>query len=924
VILTDDNTLVFPQQDNNINFLTYYNCNLNKISYSSPVKANYTNVQANNFSGYINGITYNNLSNSINCFIGQNYNTGEYLYSQCLVTISKSQTIYNDILLSYQKNGLSAGSLNEDFISLGFNSSVLGFAKQNDGKIVVVGIFTAYNNVTANRIIRLNFDGTIDNSFITGTGISGGSVTIYSVVIQSDGKILVGGQFTLYNGISVNKIVRINTDGSIDNSFVYSALSVIGVYDIKIQSDGQILICGWTSTFAGYCSRLNTDGSVDATFSGGAVFNSLVRKIIIQPDGKIICGGSFQLFNGGTANRIIRLNSDGSKDTSFVYGTGFNQGLQTIALQSDGKILASSIATTYNGSSIPAYFVRLNSNGSIDTSFSTTIGTSFNNVSYGIEIGQNNEIYATGRFETFNGTNTSGIIKLNSNGTIDTSFNYGIGLTGSGRIGWAILIYDSENIFLGGDFLNYNSKYSKYIAKIFTQQQQNTYELTKMNNLSGIYWNQEDSNNSISYYSSFSSIINKIFYNSLSDYSYCNIQNSSEIKVIDINSSAIITTIPLDIVGSVNDFAYNYINNLLAIGTSTNSISPIVSSGSFLIINMNTNVVTQNLETYNNYGINFLNYNPLENSFSYGGIVNSSYITSFVTSSSYVISGGSVDYNFFVQSLNDNPKIIDQIDLIIPQEYSKNPINLQYKDANGISTLKPFFPNIEIDSFQKATNRSFVNFGKEYIMNINTEIVDFILPPLSTIVFIITYQEFIKANLLDVEVYDEENKAKYLIKQNFNSGNLSAEKYWGSQSMPENFELSSVGWLSELKQKFEKVELLQQDIPKLENGTPEIRLVYKDLFGFKNEVKKKNISITEPIKQEVKPLKLTTKKEPLKPKIEKSVVSVKNKKPKELKLSTKKQAVKPKIKKKKWLKVINIESQIENSNIWKKVSNEIL
>jgi hypothetical protein len=494
---------------------------------------------------------------------------------------------------------------------------------------------------------------------------------------------------------------------------------------------------------------------------------------------------------------------------------------------------------------------------------------------------------------------------------------------------------DCINCFLGQ---NYNTNQFIYLESlvsisktnvdyndiVFSYMSGSNNYVSKMNSISGIYWNQIGSSNPVFYYSSVSQILNKIIYNISNSYVYGSVQGQSEIVVINLSNSSVLTTIPINIEGSVTDFAYNYIDNLLGISSSTTVVPPATSNGSFVVIDMNSNSVNQTLSTYNNYGINFVNFNVLTDSFSYGGVINSSYIASFTLSSGYIISGGSVDYNFFVQGLNDNPKIIDQIDLIIPQEYSKNPINLQYKDANGISTLKPFFPNIEIDSFQKATNRSFVNFGKEYIMNINTEIVDFILPPLSTIVFIITYQEFIKANLLDVEVYDEENKAKYLIKQNFNSGNLSAEKYWGSQSMPENFELSSVGWLSELKQKFEKVELLQQDIPKLENGTPEIRLVYKDLFGFKNEVKKKNISITEPIKQEVKPLKLTTKKEPLKPKIEKSVVSIKNKKPKELKLSTKKQAVKPKIKKKKWLKAINIESQIENSNIWKKVSNEIL
>ena len=111
-------------------------------------------------------------------------------------------------------------------------------AIQSDGKILVGGTFFTYNGVSANRVIRLNSDGSVDNTFVTGTGFNN---YVLSIVIQSDGKILVGGGFTAYNGVSANRIIRLNSDGSIDNTFVTGTGFDNYVYSIAIQSDGKIL-----------------------------------------------------------------------------------------------------------------------------------------------------------------------------------------------------------------------------------------------------------------------------------------------------------------------------------------------------------------------------------------------------------------------------------------------------------------------------------------------------------------------------------------------------------------------------------------------------------------------------------------------------------------------------------------------------------
>lgn len=115
---------------------------------------------------------------------------------------------------------------------------------------------------------------------------------------------------------------------------------------ITLQSDGKVLIGG---AFGNYLARLNANGSPDFTFNTGIGANLNVNSLPLQPDGKVLIGGDFTAFNGSTHNYITRLNSDGSLDTSFNAGSGANAVVYSIALQPDGKALIGGNFTTYNG-----------------------------------------------------------------------------------------------------------------------------------------------------------------------------------------------------------------------------------------------------------------------------------------------------------------------------------------------------------------------------------------------------------------------------------------------------------------------------------------------------------------------------------------------------------------------------------------------
>lgn len=271
-------------------------------------------------------------------------------------------------------------------ISNGYYESVKTAAKQTDGKIIVGGYFTTYNGIGKNNIVRLNIDFSIDASFNIGTGFYGSSYSqVDAIAVQPDGKVLIAGSFNSYNGTAVaGNFVRLTATGQLDPTFTSSALIT---KKIVIQPDGKILVLDYEgikrlnsngsldATFASFpqanamalltngkiiiatynvMKKLNSDGSVDNTFTQMS-FNGAVNTLLIQPDGKIILGGTFTSFSNPSATSsllakgLARLDSNGNFDDAFDSGTGFNNDVRAIAMQSDGKILVAGEFTRFDG-----------------------------------------------------------------------------------------------------------------------------------------------------------------------------------------------------------------------------------------------------------------------------------------------------------------------------------------------------------------------------------------------------------------------------------------------------------------------------------------------------------------------------------------------------------------------------------------------
>ena len=304
---------------------------------------------------------------------------------------------------------------------------------QSDNKVVISGNLSTWSGSLASyRLVRLNSDGSLDAAFNTniGTGPSGTGLnsTVFGYAQQSDGKLIIVGSFTSWNGTTVGRIVRLNTDGTLDTDFSAKVGSGANndVSRVNLQTSGKLVLTGsftsWSGTTVGRIVRLNTDGTLDAAFStnAGTGFNSFTYGSVVQSDDKIVVVGNFVSYNGTTANRVLRLNADGTLDTAFTTNVGAGPGstAQRIALQNNGQILVAQGFTTWAGTTVGS-LVRLNTNGTRDTAFTSTIGTALTESQVMSMTVQGEKTLVMGMFTSWNGTPVGRIVRINADGTID-------------------------------------------------------------------------------------------------------------------------------------------------------------------------------------------------------------------------------------------------------------------------------------------------------------------------------------------------------------------------------------------------------------------------------------------------------------------------------------------------------------------------
>lgn len=361
------------------------------------------------------------------------------------------------------------GALDRSFVASGIPSSAYLYAVgvQPDGKIVVGG---------DGLLARFHPDGRRDTNFTT--TLMPGSLSYFSVSDLSftdTGAVLITGDFTVGNPSAHRNLARLGPDGSVDDTFI-SNLSARGRV-LALAPDTTLLVGGDFGLVDGYSRpyvmRLLPTGEVDPAFLNGDAPNGRVTALAVQSDNRILIGGEFTRlggysWGGGTyRNHLARLMPNGQVDTSFDPGGGITGGTATVldlALQPDGKLLAIGGFTNYNGASARG-IIRLNADGTVDTSFQSGSGFAgdFEPVPLDLVIQPDGKLIVVGSFRSYNGVARNGIVRLMTDGTVDAGFDPG---QGADLVYTAALLPNTRLVVAGG-FESYDTVPCNRLARIY-------------------------------------------------------------------------------------------------------------------------------------------------------------------------------------------------------------------------------------------------------------------------------------------------------------------------------------------------------------------------------------------------------------------------------------------------------------------------
>ncbi len=368
-------------------------------------------------------------------------------------------------LIDNESVNIPAGSLETDFGSgVGPNAAVYAVVLQPDGKMMIGGDFTVVDRQVRNRIARLKADGTLDRAFEPEIGADG---AVRSLAVQGDGRIVLGGLFTSVDGRPLNALARLTPGAVLDSTFDPGAGADNTVYAIAetfVRGERKLVIGGAFNVVNGISrrsiARLNENGTVDPAFKPGSGANGLIYVVLVQRDGKLIIAGDFTMINGVNRNFVARLNEEGSLDATFDAGLSADGSVRAAALQADDKLVIGGLFTAVSGAPRNS-IARLNSDGRLDADFNP--GSGANGSVYALAVQIDGKIVVGGDFTSFNGVGRNRIARLNEDGTIDTTINLG---TGANAFVATLAVQPDRKIIMGGGFTNVNEAARNYLARL--------------------------------------------------------------------------------------------------------------------------------------------------------------------------------------------------------------------------------------------------------------------------------------------------------------------------------------------------------------------------------------------------------------------------------------------------------------------------
>jgi uncharacterized delta-60 repeat protein len=340
----------------------------------------------------------------------------------------------------------------------GSSPNVYALAEQGNGKLLIVGPFTSFNGVPRHQVARLNADGSLDTGFDPGEGPGAGG-SIGCVAVQPDGKVWIGGSFGAVNGNTRRSVARLREDGSLDLSLAVDT-DWAAVGSVLVLPDGKVLVGGRvTGAAAAKIVRLTAGGQLDDSFNQATIasnqdpWSAGFLPIIPQIGSGIFLVGRFDSVNGTNRNSVARLRNDGSLDLAFNPDP-MNGAVSRAAIQPDGKVVVAGSFSSING--YTRYGIgRLNSDGTLDTSFKPGL------VQYAVTslaLQPDGKVLVGQREGNF-----GGITRLNDDGSQDVSFSCGSSTDNDVA---TLLVQADGRVLAGGWFRTFDGKPSGGIVRL--------------------------------------------------------------------------------------------------------------------------------------------------------------------------------------------------------------------------------------------------------------------------------------------------------------------------------------------------------------------------------------------------------------------------------------------------------------------------
>ncbi|SDY65561.1 T9SS type A sorting domain-containing protein [Hymenobacter psychrophilus] len=267
-----------------------------------------------------------------------------------------------------------------------------------NGKVLIGGSFSEYNGFVCNGLARLNADGSFDTSF-TSSLQSGSGVN--NLAVQPNGRILVLGYLTTFSGGSSNStaLVRLFDNGALDNSFavpttIATDFNMYSYYGdaLVVQNDGKILVI---STTRRPLTRLNANGTLDLSYTSPAADPALPSySLTLLRNGQVLAAGAFTSFAGTVDQPLVRVNTSGSLDAAFTPNIQLSGTISVVARQADGKLVAGGNFSEINGQPVRR-LARFNSDGTLDAAFIFNTGNALNLTVSDLVLQPNGAVLAT-------------------------------------------------------------------------------------------------------------------------------------------------------------------------------------------------------------------------------------------------------------------------------------------------------------------------------------------------------------------------------------------------------------------------------------------------------------------------------------------------------------------------------------------------